>query len=412
MQAVGSGSRQLDYDLVIVGAGMVGISLALMLARQGHNWRVLIVEARAADGDASAPNFDARSTALSSTTQQILQQLGVWQGLQRHASALDCIHVSDRGYPGITCITAADAGVDALGYVVENHHLSAQLARQLSEKKIDVQRSSRVSSVTLGPEGVHLRFGEEALPLSAKLLIIADGAGSKTAASLGFETAVKDHQQSAIVANVGLGKAHSGVAYERFTALGPMALLPLSAYRGQPRAALVWTQPSDRAAATMQLSDADFLAALQDQFGYRTGLFRHVGARANYPLITALVAEQVRSRIALLGNAAHSLHPVAGQGFNLALRDAASLATTMGRARAGGQDFSSIRVLERYRLAQSADQQRVLALTRGLPAMFTPRSPGLVAGRNVALMLLNVAAPLRRRFAHLGMGHLQADLDV
>jgi 2-octaprenyl-6-methoxyphenol hydroxylase len=129
-------------------------------------------------------------------------------------------------------------------------------------------------------------------------------------------------------------------------------------------------------------------------------------------LITALVAEQVRSRIALLGNAAHSLHPVAGQGFNLALRDAASLASTMGRARAGGQDFSSIRVLERYRLAQSADQQRVLALTRGLPAMFTPRSPGLVAGRNVALILMNVAAPLRRRFAHLGMGHLQADLDV
>jgi ubiquinone biosynthesis UbiH/UbiF/VisC/COQ6 family hydroxylase len=266
--------------------------------------------------------------------------------------------------------------------------------------------------VTLGTEGVHLKLGGEALPLSAKLLIIADGAGSKTAAGLGFETAVKDHLQAAIVANIGLGKAHNGVAYERFTALGPMALLPLSAYRGQPRAALVWTQPSEHAAASMQLSDADFLTALQDQFGYRTGLFSHVGERASYPLTTGLVAEQVRSRIALLGNAAHSLHPVAGQGFNLALRDAASLALTMGRARAVGQDFSSIRVLEEYRLAQSADQQRVLALTRGLPAMFTPRSPGLVAGRNVALMAMNVVAPLRRRFAQLGMGQLQADLYV
>lgn len=412
MQALGSGSRQPDYDLVIVGAGMVGISLALMLARQGHNWRVLIVEARAADGDGNELTFDARSTALSSTTQKIFQQLGVWQGLQWHANALDCIHVSDRGYPGITRITAGDAGVDALGYVVENHHLSAQLARRLSEEKIHMRHSSRVSSVTLGPEGVYVTLDEEALPLSAKLLIIADGAGSKTAASLGFEAAVKDHQQAAIVANIGLGKAHNGVAYERFTALGPMALLPLSAYRGQPRAALVWTQPSDRVAAAMQLSDADFLAALQEQFGYRTGLFRHVGARASYPLVTALVAEQARSRIALLGNAAHSLHPVAGQGFNLALRDAANLASTMGRARANGQDFSSIRVLDKYRLAQSADQQRVLALTRGLPAIFTSRSPGLVAGRNVALMAMNVVAPLRQRFAHLGMGHLQADLYV
>ena len=404
MQAVGGGPRQPDYDLVIVGAGMVGISLALMLARQGHNWRVLIVEARAADGDASAPNFDARSTALSSTTQQIFQQLGVWQGLQRHASALDCIHVSDRGYPGITRITAADAGVDALGYVVENHHLSAQLARQLSEKKIDVQRSSRVSSVTLGPEGVHLSFAEEALPLSAKLLIIADGANSKTAASLGFETAVKDHQQAAIVANVGLGKAHNGVAYERFTALGPMALLPLSAYRGQPRAALVWTQPSERAAATMQLSDADFLAALQDQFGYRTGLFRHVGARASYPLITALVAEQVRSRIALLGNAAHSLHPVAGQGFNLALRDAASLATTMGRARAGGQDFSSIRVLERYRLAQSADQQRGVSADAGIAGDVHAALAGTDCGSQRRLDVDECGSAVAPAFCPLGHG--------
>ena len=156
MQALGSGSRQPDYDLDLVGAGMVGISLALMLARQGHNWRVLIVEARAADGDGNELTFDARSTALSSTTQKIFQQLGVWQGLQWHANALDCIHVSDRGYPGITRITAGDAGVDALGYVVENHHLSAQLARRLSEEKIHMRHSSRVSSVTLGPEGVYL----------------------------------------------------------------------------------------------------------------------------------------------------------------------------------------------------------------------------------------------------------------
>lgn len=411
MPPVDDALRSADYDVVIVGAGMVGISLALMLAQQAAGWRILLLEARCAAASDSDGHFDARSTALSSSTQRIFQNLDLWQQVQRHTSAIQCIHVSDRGYPGITRITAADADVEALGYVVENDPLNELLERQLACVNIAIRRSSEVSVINVRAGGVELGLTDVGHSLSSKLLIVADGTNSKTAQKLGFYTDNHDHKQAAIVANIGLDKAHNGVAYERFTALGPIALLPLTAYRGRPRAALVWSQPSDGAATTMALEDTQFLSTLQSQFGYRLGIFRKIGARASFPLITSLADEQVRRGIALLGNAAHSLHPVAGQGFNLALRDASSLAAIIGRARAAGLDFASTEVLDQYRQAQSADQRRVVALTRGLPAIFASRSPVAIAGRNAALLSMDVMRPLRHRFADFGMGHLGGHPD-
>ena len=239
-----------NYDIIIVGGGMVGISLALLLAQQ-HDWKILLVEAQEignpVDG-AYSPSFDARSTALSWSSREIYQSMRLWSQLEPHVSSIAQIHVSDRGHMGLTRIDAQEAGVDALGYVVENQRLGAALLAQLQQTQIELRGSTTVIGVKTLSSGMQLSFAD-GQTAHAGLLVIADGAYSSTAEKLGIHSDSSAYNQSGIIANISLAQPHNAVAYERFTEHGPLALLPLTNFQGRPRSALVWTQPQDQAEA-------------------------------------------------------------------------------------------------------------------------------------------------------------------
>jgi len=396
-----------NYDLVIVGGGMVGISLALLLAQQQSDWNVLLLEAQAydnSDNHNNHPSFDSRSTALSWSSRKIFQAAGLWSELESHTSAIKNIHVSDRGHIGLTRISADEAGVDALGYVIENRWIGNVLLKKFTATAVEIMAPERVGKITPLKSGVRLNLEKSGEAIETSLLVIADGANSQTAQKLGIHSDKKPYGQQGIIANIALQDAHNGVAYERFTDQGPMAMLPLPDFDGSPRCALVWTQPPERAAELMTATDKDFLQALQESFGYRMGMVEKVGERVAYPLALTTASEQVRRNIVVLGNAAHSLHPVAGQGFNLSLRDVATLADVLGKAKSAGTDFSSLETLERYQQQQLADQQNTLMFSDNLPKLFAQASSVVALGRNSGLVMMDLLPSLRSRFAKFGMG--------
>tara|TARA_B110001452_G_scaffold118297_1_gene98132 strand:- start:5871 stop:6686 length:816 start_codon:yes stop_codon:yes gene_type:complete len=240
--------------------------------------------------------------------------------------------------------------------------------------------------------------------IRSDLLIIADGSNSKTAQKLGIYSQCSSYRQTAIIANIQLEKKHQGTAYERFTDQGPMALLPLSDYQGQHRSALVWVQSEDAVEQLVMAEDDAFLATLQQRFGHRLGRFQQVGKRVTYPLSLTLATEQVRRNVVVVGNAAHSLHPVAGQGFNLSLRDVSALAARLNQAREIQKDIGSLEVLENYYQQQLVDQRNTLMFSDSLTKFFTGTSRVSAAGRNSGLLALDLVPQLRHGFAKFGMG--------
>lgn len=403
------------FDMVIVGGGMVGISLALILAAQS-DWKILLVEAQSMNL-ASAPksdysaSFDDRSTALSWTSRNIYQAIGIWDQLSEHLTDIKHIHVSDRGHGGLTRMSADEAGVDALGYVVENHWLGSVLIDQMGHYSIETLANTKVSAVRPLRDGIEISLdgkqsaGVEGTQLiRSDLLIIADGSNSKTAQKLGIHSQISSYRQTAIIANIQLEKKHRGTAYERFTDQGPMALLPLGDYHGQHRSALVWVQAETTVEQLVVANDDAFLAILQQRFGHRLGRFQQVGKRVTYPLSLTLATEQVRRNVVVVGNAAHSLHPVAGQGFNLSLRDVAALATRLSQARAAQKDIGSLEVLEGYYQQQLVDQSNTLIFSDSLTKFFTGTSSVSAVARNSGLLALDLVPQLRHGFAKFGMG--------
>ena len=409
MVAVTDTRANSNYDIVIVGGGMVGISLALLLRAQ-RPWKILVVEAQelaVSDSPVSgaySSSFDARSTALSWSSRNIYQSIAVWPQLKRHLAAIAQIHVSDRGHAGLTRIDAADANVDALGYVVENQWLGSVLLNQLAETDIQLLGSAGVETIV--PLAAGMRLGvqqsdQDLQTIDAKLVVIADGAGSSTSKKLGIQSQSSTYGQTGIIANISLEKPHGGVAYERFTDQGPMALLPLTDFKGRPRSALVWTQPSEMAESLMAADEQSFLEQLQTRFGYRLGRFKQLGERVAYPLVLTTATEQVRRHLVVMGNAAHSLHPVAGQGFNLSLRDAATLANSLAQA---GEALGDLAVLQQYQQQQAADQRNTVLFSDSLPKLFGLSSSVIALGRNSGLLAMDLIPSLRNSFAQFGMG--------
>ncbi len=409
MVAVTDTRANSNYDIVIVGGGMVGISLALLLRAQ-RPWKILVVEAQelaVSDSPVSgaySSSFDARSTALSWSSRNIYQSIAVWPQLKRHLAAIAQIHVSDRGHAGLTRIDAADANVDALGYVVENQWLGSVLLNQLAETDIQLLGSAGVETIVPLAAGMRLRVqqsDQDLQTIDAKLVVIADGAGSSTSKKLGIQSQSSTYGQTGIIANISLEKPHGGVAYERFTDQGPMALLPLTDFKGRPRSALVWTQPSEMAESLMAADEQSFLEQLQTRFGYRLGRFKQLGERVAYPLALTTATEQMRRHLVVMGNAAHSLHPVAGQGFNLSLRDAATLANSLAQA---GEAIGDLAVLQQYQQQQAADQRNTVLFSDSLPKLFGLSSSVIALGRNSGLLAMDLIPSLRNSFARFGMG--------
>jgi 2-octaprenyl-6-methoxyphenol hydroxylase len=386
-----------SFDVAIVGGGMVGASLAVAL--RPLNMRVALIESVPIQSDAQ-PSFDDRTTALSNGSRRILESMGAWEALAGDAAPIRRIHVSDQGRFGFARIDARQEGVAALGYVAANRALGGVLWRELqSTRNVELLCPARVDHVATSSDHVDVRVnlqdGERRL--QARLLVAADGAQSSIRQHAGIAATSWDYGQTAIITNVATQRFHDHVAYERFTATGPLAMLPLV----DGRCTVVWTLAPELAASTLALGDQAFLEALQEKFGFRLGRLTRVGRRHSYPLALTRADERIGERVVIIGNAAQGLHPIAGQGFNLGLRDVAALAEGIADAR---DDPGDPEALQRYDEWRRADRRSIIAFTDGLVRLFgSPLGP-VKALRDMGLLLFDVLPPAKSALALLSMG--------
>jgi 2-octaprenyl-6-methoxyphenol hydroxylase len=384
-------------QLAIIGGGLVGASLALALqaGARARGWRIVLVEPFA-PGNGYQPSYDARSSALSHGSRLIFERLGLWPLLAERAEAISQIQVSDQGRFGATRLSATDEGVPALGYVLENAWMGHCLWQALDPAVVEWRCPAEVTRMDALGDGYRLQLNDDS-SLDCDLAVLADGGRSGLREQLGIAVRHTPYDQCALIANITPAEPHAGQAFERFTEQGPLALLPLS----DNRCALVWTRPPVDAERLHGLPEREFLGELQQAFGYRLGSLRQVGARHLYPLALVEAAEQVRPHLVLLGNAAHSLHPVAGQGFNLSLRDAQTLAEAL---LAGPQPPGDFATLQHYLQRQSQDQSLTVGFSDRVTRLFGRDESLLAAGRTLGLLGLDLLPPAKRWFARQAMG--------
>lgn len=397
----------IPTDIAIIGGGMVGASFALALRSAiTKGLRVTVIEASNLNQlttQSTAPSFDGRVTALSYGSRLIFEAMGVWPTLSQQASPIKKIHVSERHHFGSVIMDCAEAHVDALGYVVENSGLGRTLLQALKKTSaINWIAPAEVKHIRMvaGGSVITIEQDNEKMELQAQLTIIADGGRSSLCEQLGIMHTQHPYEQQAIVAVLDTEKPHQQIAYERFTASGPMALLPLTSHT----MGVVWTVADDQATAALSLSDADFLKTIQAQFGYRVGEFTHVGARFSYPLKLIKRDEQVRTGLVVLGNAAHTLHPVAGQGFNLALRDAAHLAELLTEAFQKNASLSDIALLKRYQDDQQIDQDKTIYFSHLTTTLFSSSRLSSLLVRRAGFMALQLLPFAKNWLMHQAMG--------
>jgi 2-octaprenyl-6-methoxyphenol hydroxylase len=389
------------FDIAIVGGGMVGASLAAALAPLGL--KVALIEAVPHDS-ASQPSFDERTTALSNGSRRILETLGLWPGVQPVATPIRKIHVSDQGRFGFARIDAAEQGLTAMGYVVPNRALGTALwSRLRAHANVHVHCPAQVSRIQDGEHAVTLEIaqGVATAKLDTKLVVAADGVQSAVRSAFGVEAESRDYEQTAVITTVLPQRFHDHVAYERFTGSGPLALLPLEG----GRCTLVLTLSRATAESAMAWSDQEFLAEVQRRFGFRLGRFLQVGRRVPYPLSLTRAARTSAGRCVIVGNAAQGLHPVAGMGFNLGLRDVASLAELIAeRRREPDFDAGAASLLAEYDAWRAADRGGVIDFTDGLVRMFANPSSVAQRLRNVGLLAFDLLPPAKAALSRLSTG--------
>lgn len=393
------------YDIVIAGGGMIGSSLALAVAPLGL--RIAVVEA-VARGEAQQPSFDDRSTALSRSTQRMFEAMGLWEEVRAASTPITHVHVSDKGRFGFAHIDAAEQGVEALGYVVINRVLGDVLQSHLDRiDSIEQYRPARIESLVVGPEQAiaTMDTGNGERALKCKLLVAADGANSSVRDMLGISVQKRTYDQRAVVGNLRTEKPIENRAYERFTSQGPLAILPIT----DGRAGFVWTVAERDADRVLGLNDENFIAELQAEFGFRLGKFSQVGTRAAYPLVLSKALRLNATRSVLIGNAAHGLHPVSAQGFNLGMRDVAALCDCIldqrkAYATAAEFDPGAEAVLQRYAEWRRADQKKLVRFTDSLVQLFGSTRPGVRTLRNIGMIGFDLIPGVRRLFAKHTMG--------
>lgn len=390
--------KPLDVDVAIIGGGMVGASLAAGLA--GTGVRLLLVESSPL-GAAEQPSFDERTTALGNASRRIFEGLGCWGAIAPGAAAIRAIHVSEAGRFGFARLDAAEHGIDAFGYVVANRRIGAALWGKLAATPgLALRVPARVQDVAITADAVRFTVASAAAqrePVVARLVVAADGAHSQIRAVAGIEAAVEDYDQLAVVANVATDRAHQGIAYERFTRTGALAVLPLH----DGTLGVIWACRPQHASELLALDDAGYLARLQAQFGWRAGRFVRAGRRGSYPLKLTRACTTVATRAVLIGNAAQALHPVAGQGFNLGLRDAAMLAEVIANAQG---DAGAAQLLRRFEQWRAHDRSGVVHFTDALVKLFADSRPGMGLLRNLGLLIFDLVPPAKSALARVSAG--------
>ncbi|AHB92154.1 FAD-dependent monooxygenase [Acinetobacter baumannii] len=399
----------MQQQVIIVGGGMVGLSLSLMLAKANIAVKLLeAVKYPNYDDQNVAPyhsSFDARNTALSRRSVQIYQKLGLWDALQQHATPILQVHITEQGSFGKARLIAEQEKVESFGQVIENAWLGRVLLTQVRQQPlIELIDGVQVTALTQDAEQVHIEAqrGDELLKLESKLLIAADGRDSFCRQAIGVGVDVHDYDQVAIVTTVQTSKPHEHVGFERFSALGPLALLPLP---GEYRRSVVWPVKKGTEGEWLgEENDQHFLDALQKTYGDRAGKFEKTGKRFSYPLSQVLAHKQAVGRVILMGNAAHTIHPVAGQGFNLCLRDADVLLRYLVNQLSASDDIGNPDNLLAYEQARLSDQQRVIKFCDTVVRGFSNQNPLLKLIRNTGLIAFDVIPGVKPLVANYAMG--------
>ena len=392
-------SAPQEFDLLIVGGGLVGASLAAALAPLPL--KIAVVEAMPF-GSRGQPSFDDRATALSEGSRRIFESMGVWSGMAAEAAPIRRIHVSDKGRLGATRLTAEEAGVDALGHVTPNRLIGKALLEFMAGKQnIRLLAPAKLKSFTTDSSAVLAEIEtEQPITIKARLLVAADGAQSEIRAKLGVTAERTDYAQTAIVCNLRVERPEPETAFERFADSGPLALLPM----GGDKYGFVWVTDTARAPALLGLEDAEFAEQAAAGFGGRFGAFLQVGKRASYPLSMVRAQAQQAARTLIIGNAAHALHPVAAQGFNLSVRDVAMLAEVLADAHHAGEDLGVPEVLTRYVAARSGDQKGTALFADLLNRIFANPLGSVALGRNAGLLAMELMPATRRSFLKHNVG--------
>ncbi|ENU24343.1 2-octaprenyl-6-methoxyphenyl hydroxylase [Acinetobacter gyllenbergii] len=400
----------MQQQVIIVGGGMVGLSLALMLAKSNIAVKLLeAVKYPNYDDENVAPyhsSFDARNTALSRRSVQIYQKLGLWEALQQHATPILQVHITEQGSFGKARLVAEQEKVESFGQVIENAWLGRVLLTQVRQQPlIELIDGVQVTSLTQDADQVQIeamRNGEYIHSLKSKLVIAADGRDSFCRQAIGVGVDEHDYDQVAIVTTVQTSKPHQHVGFERFSALGPLALLPLP---GEYRRSVVWPVKKGTEAEWLgEENDQHFLDALQETYGDRAGKFEKTGKRFSYPLAQVLAHKQAVGRVVLMGNAAHTIHPVAGQGFNLCLRDADVLVRFLMEQLAKSDDIGAPENLLAYEQSRLKDQQRVIKFCDSVVRGFSNQNPILKLLRNTGLIAFDVIPGVKPLVANYAMG--------
>jgi 2-octaprenyl-6-methoxyphenol hydroxylase len=393
------------FNVIIVGGGLTGICLAVAL-QNSAGLRVALVDNQLNFTHHSSSTHEAerdqRSLALAPASKNILTALGVWPQLAVHAGAIETVHVSEQGKFGSTRIKNTQLQLPALGYIVPIHILmQCLMERLLQQKHVTLLPGRQLHRLDTQTHGAHLQLEHQGQleDYSADLVVAADGSDSAVREQAQIATKQYNYEQTAIVANVGVEHMRQ-VAYERFTQSGPLALLPLQNHSYS----LVWTLKTKQAEALLDLKEASFLQRLQQTFGYRLGRFRWLGQRQSFPLKLTYALANVAQRVVLIGNAAHSLHPIAGQGFNLGLRDVAALAEVLQQT--AKQYIGSHHFLQQYEQSRKKDQTQMIWFTDGLVKIFSNQWPLIAGMRSLALLGLDITQ-LQNKLAYKTMGYVQ-----
>jgi len=390
--------NQQEYDVLIVGGGLAGNCLALAL--QSSDLRVAIIEANTAAELHAAPAGD-RALALASGTVAMLDVLGIWSTAKQYATAIKHIHISDQGHFGKTRLSAEKEQVEALGYVVTARDLESVVTGLVAESSIELISPARVMGIASDAEFayVSLKQGDESFNLSAKLVVGADGGQSSVRKLLDIEQTITDYQQTAIVTTIKTELAHQHIAFERFTSSGPLALLPL-----KEDYALVWTRSTEDATSLVTDSEAEFIECLHQCFGYKLGQLSLSSPRRAFPLSLIRADKMFSGRAVIIGNAVHQLHPVAGQGFNLGLRDVVQLAEQVLNQAEKGEDIGSAELLSDYAALRKKDHDTVVHFTDGVVKLFSNQWLSLAAVRNLGLVTLDALPVAKKQLARYAMG--------
>jgi 2-octaprenyl-6-methoxyphenol hydroxylase len=387
-------------DIAIVGGGLAGASLAVALAPLGYDIKVIEAVAYKA---AEQPSYDDRTLAISHSSCRILSGIGLWPMLEADATAIRRIYISELARPGRVVLDSAEMGLEAFGHVVEARRFGAAVTKQLEQtENIEVISPASVKDIELGEASASLGLDSTdlATELEAKLVVAADGANSFIRNHLNIPTEKRDYGQTAVICNITPEIAHEGRAFECLTRTGPFAVLP---HTGQ-RCGLVWSVASGDADDILKLDDESFLSGAQERFGRKElGAFIQVGKRSAYPLKLVRAREDIRERLVILGNAAHAIHPIGAQGFNLALRDAAVLAEVL--ADNDQNDPGETGLLQTYSRWRKNDQRGTIATSDGMTRLFSHPSSFATGLRTSAIMAHALLPSLRRKSAIKAMGY-------